>query len=109
MKKVCARCNIEKPITFFNKNMMEHQGYCKKCQNIYQKEYKKKHINKNCELNQGVYNDGTKVLCTKRSRYICPYCERTFCADCYEFLRFRCMCTPVLLRIDKYRSLSTDK
>lgn len=88
--------------------MLEHQGYCKLCQNIYQKEYKNRAKNKICELNQGTYTDGTKIECKKKPRYICPYCKRTFCPDCYEFLRFRCMCTPVLLRIDKYRTLSTE-
>ena len=47
--KLCKKCKIEKPLAKFNKNKTNKDGfqvYCKECQYIYNKEYKKKNKEK---------------------------------------------------------------
>lgn len=119
-EKTCSKCNITKPISEFRMRYDEYYiNPCNACYKIYQQAYNEKKkaerikIEKCC-LPQGTYTDGTKIECKARPKYVCPYCKRTFCIKCYEFLQYRCMCTPVLLDIKKYnlRSLnnfSTEK
>lgn len=43
MHKICSKCNIEKSLDEFHKNILGSGGYhsqCKICKNIYKKEYK---------------------------------------------------------------------
>tara|TARA_R110000751_G_scaffold114770_1_gene214159 strand:+ start:91 stop:732 length:642 start_codon:yes stop_codon:yes gene_type:complete len=49
MNRICTKCKIEKPITFFSKHTSRKdrvQPYCKSCVSAYDKKYHKKHSEK---------------------------------------------------------------